>query len=164
MEQQTGLTHSPARREPPAGKPLDSRRDPRPRDGRRRSAGDGGERDETLREAETGRDYVVTDVTLDARHAFRLAELGIRPGVRVLVMQHGGFGGRVVAVGSERIALDGETAAAVTVRGIGESDGVSSAAGRANRANGARDGRCAEGGAASHGATGAGTNTEDDDK
>lgn len=36
----------------------------------------------------------------------RLRELGLRPGARVRVTLHAAFGGRVVAVGADRFALD----------------------------------------------------------
>lgn len=58
---------------------------------------------------------VVTSVDLDHRHVFRLQELGVGVGSRVRVVQKSAFGGRVVAHGRERLALDGQTALHVRV-------------------------------------------------
>lgn len=45
----------------------------------------------------------------------RLAELGIRPGVGVSVVQRTSGGGVVIDAAGSRIALDGSTARAITV-------------------------------------------------
>ncbi|KGM12835.1 FeoA family protein [Cellulomonas bogoriensis] len=47
--------------------------------------------------------------------ALRLEELGVRPGTTVQVVQRTPFGGRVLAVGADRIAVDRATALMVTV-------------------------------------------------
>ena len=47
---------------------------------------------------------------LDATRARRLAELGLRAGARVRVLTYTAGGGRLVAIGDSRIALDGRTA------------------------------------------------------
>lgn len=60
-------------------------------------------------------DVVVDGIDLDDRHRFRLMELGLRVGTTLRVVQHGSFGGRVVARGPERIALDGGTARSIIV-------------------------------------------------
>lgn len=70
----------------------------------------------TVADAPLGRDMQVAAIDLDGRHAFRLAEIGIRTGMRVRVIQKGNFGGRVVAMGSQRIAVDGATARAIVLR------------------------------------------------
>lgn len=73
------------------------------------------ERNITVSTAKRHEHMVVTDIALDDRHAFRLAELGIRPGMTVRVVQRTGFGGRVLACGTARIALDRDTAAHIFV-------------------------------------------------
>ncbi|MBM6699276.1 ferrous iron transport protein A [Bifidobacterium pullorum subsp. saeculare] len=73
----------------------------------------------TLRDCPLRADLVVTGIDLDERHRFRLLELGLRVGTVLRVVQRGNFGGRVVARGSERIALDGGTARAIRVRPAG---------------------------------------------
>lgn len=70
----------------------------------------------TLRDCPRGVRVVVDDVDLDDRHRFRLREIGLARGVELRVIQRGVFGGRVIAFGDERIALDGGTARAVHVR------------------------------------------------
>ncbi len=45
----------------------------------------------------------------------RLRELGLRPGTRIQVRHATPFGGRIVQIGSRRIALDAATARAVQV-------------------------------------------------
>lgn len=70
----------------------------------------------TLRDCPRGVRVVVDDVDLDDRHRFRLREIGLARGVELRVVQRGVFGGRVIAFGDERIALDGDTARAVHVR------------------------------------------------
>lgn len=57
----------------------------------------------------------VTAVRLDSRHVFRLQELGLSAGCRIRVIQRSAFGGRVVAVGRERLALDARTASRIDV-------------------------------------------------
>ncbi|MDN5632856.1 MAG: ferrous iron transport protein A [Bifidobacterium mongoliense] len=50
-----------------------------------------------------------------ARYRFRLNELGFREHERMRVIQKANFGGRVVAHGTERIAIDGGTASHILV-------------------------------------------------
>ena len=57
----------------------------------------------TLRDCPRAMRVVVDGIDLDDRHRFR-------------VMQRSAFGGRVVAFGNERVAVDGGTARAVRVR------------------------------------------------
>ena len=76
----------------------------------------------TLRDCPRGVRVVVDDVDLDDRHRFRLREIGLARGVELRVVQRGVFGGRVIAFGGERVALDGNTARAVHVRSV--RDGV----------------------------------------
>lgn len=70
----------------------------------------------TLASCRAGDTVIVDGIDLDERHRFRLMELGLRAGVIIRVVQRSGFGGRVVARGPERIALDGGTARAISVR------------------------------------------------
>lgn len=60
-------------------------------------------------------DVTITQVDIDERHRFRLLELGLRPGCRIRVVQRSNFRGRVVARGTERIAIDGWTARRIQV-------------------------------------------------
>ncbi|KFI80361.1 Ferrous iron transport protein A [Bifidobacterium mongoliense DSM 21395] len=50
-----------------------------------------------------------------ARYRFRLNELGFREHERMRVIQKANFGGRVVAHGTDRIAIDGDTASHILV-------------------------------------------------
>lgn len=52
----------------------------------------------------------LTDVTLEPPERRRLAELGLRVGATLTVIGRTAGGGRVVALGATRIALDGRTA------------------------------------------------------
>ena len=54
-------------------------------------------------------DMVITAIDIDERHRFRR-------GTVIRVTQRSNFHGRVVAKGTERIALDGQTAAHIHVR------------------------------------------------
>ncbi len=58
----------------------------------------------------------VTGVRMDERHVLRMLELGIRAGGLVRVTQRSNFGGRVIAIGTGRIAVDAATAQSITVR------------------------------------------------
>ncbi|WP_314686260.1 FeoA family protein [uncultured Bifidobacterium sp.] len=60
-------------------------------------------------------DMVITEIDLDSRHGFRLEELGLRRGTTIRVVQRSAFGGRVLARGPERIAVDGGTARRIHV-------------------------------------------------
>ena len=52
---------------------------------------------------------------VDAVRARRLAELGLRAGARIRVLIHTAGGGRLVAVGDSRIALDRHTASQLLI-------------------------------------------------
>ena len=71
---------------------------------------------ETLRSCPVGMDVVIDSVKLDDVHRFRLSELGLREGLHVRVAQRCAFGGRLVARGTERIAVDSATATSIVVR------------------------------------------------
>lgn len=60
-------------------------------------------------------DVTITQVDIDERHRFRLLELGLRAGCCIRVVQRSNFRGRVVARGTERIAIDGWTARRIHV-------------------------------------------------
>jgi ferrous iron transport protein A len=49
----------------------------------------------------------------------RLKEMGLRPGERIRVIQKAGIGGRVIALGCARIAVDSATARAIEVEVAG---------------------------------------------
>lgn len=70
----------------------------------------------TLADCPRNADATITNIDLDERHRFRLLELGLRVGTDLRVTQHGSFGGRVIARGAERIALDGGTARRIHIR------------------------------------------------
>lgn len=72
----------------------------------------------TLRTCPRGARVVISHVSLDDRHRFRLAELGLNTGTELHVTQRSVFGGRVVACGSERLAVDGATAGAIEVQPV----------------------------------------------
>lgn len=77
---------------------------------------DAGALDPTLLDCPRGVSVIIAGVDLDERHRFRLCEIGLAPGAMLRVTQKGMFGGRVIAFGSERIALDRDTARAIHVR------------------------------------------------
>lgn len=54
----------------------------------------------------------------------RVGELGLRPGAVVRVTHRAAFGGRVVAVGAERFALDAATCALVRVAPVTAAGGA----------------------------------------
>lgn len=62
-----------------------------------------------------GADAHVTRVLLDPGTCLRLGELGIRAGALVRVSQRAAFGGRVLAVGADRFALDSRTCGLIEV-------------------------------------------------
>ena len=70
----------------------------------------------TLRDCSRGTQVLIDDIDLDERHRFRLCEIGLAPGASLRVVQRGMFGGRVIAFGAERIALDGDTTRAIHIR------------------------------------------------
>ena len=51
----------------------------------------------------------VTGAPPDARAARLLATLGVAPGATIEIVQRTAFGGRVVAIGADRVALDNGT-------------------------------------------------------
>ena len=57
---------------------------------------------------------------LSATQVRRLAELGLRPGARIGVLHRTPGGGRIVAVGASRIALDRATLGAIPVVDVAE--------------------------------------------
>jgi len=69
----------------------------------------------TLSQAGAGQHQIVELAELDAPVRRRLAELGIRPGQLVTVLQRGLLSGLVLAVGGLRLALDLATARSITV-------------------------------------------------
>ncbi|MDV3221435.1 FeoA family protein [Intrasporangium sp.] len=64
---------------------------------------------DTLAGQPAGRCVVMGVPRLDAARTRRLAELGLRAGTKVLLRNHTAGGGRIVAVGDTRIALDRAT-------------------------------------------------------
>lgn len=66
----------------------------------------------TLHDCPLNARVVVDGIDLDDRHRFRLCEIGLAPGTGLRVVQRGAFGGRVIAFGNERVAVDGGTARA----------------------------------------------------
>ncbi len=68
-----------------------------------------------LDEAPIGSRLHVTGATLDARAARLLATLGVTPGAHIELVQRTAFGGRVVAIGADRVALDNGTCRNVIV-------------------------------------------------
>ncbi|MCI1713340.1 FeoA family protein [Bifidobacterium tibiigranuli] len=70
---------------------------------------------DSLRTCPLGVEIEICKVDLTLHNRFRLNELGFREHERMRVIQKAGFGGRVVAHGSERIALDGATAKRILV-------------------------------------------------
>jgi ferrous iron transport protein A len=71
-----------------------------------------------LPECPVGTDAWVVRVGLADGSRHRAAELGLRPGSLVRVTHRAGAGGRVVALGADRVALDARTAAAVEVEPV----------------------------------------------
>ena len=68
----------------------------------------------------TGTDGRVTSVNLDHGTRLRMSELGLRPGVRVRVTHRAAFGGRVLAIGTDRFAVDARTCGLIEVAAIDE--------------------------------------------
>jgi len=69
----------------------------------------------TLAQALTGQSLVVAEVRDPRRFGHRLAELGLRPGVRIKVVSHDKGGPFIIAVGDGRLALGRETAESIVV-------------------------------------------------
>ena len=57
----------------------------------------------------------VTSVDCGSRYELRLGELGIRPGVQLIVTQKASFGGLVINVAGARLAVDHRSARQITV-------------------------------------------------
>ncbi len=68
-----------------------------------------------LRLCPAGTSVEVSWVELDDAERARLRELGLREGAVVHVVHCSAFGGRVIAVGSDRLAIDGRTCACIGV-------------------------------------------------
>ncbi|WP_288270757.1 ferrous iron transport protein A [uncultured Bifidobacterium sp.] len=130
MKREPG-THSPHPHDPAAashaGKPahrtgFDSDGEPgggngsQPGNGTGSGIGFDAAREWTLEDCPVGQDMRVTGVRMDERHVLRMLELGIRAGGLVRVTQRSNFGGRVIAIGTGRIAVDAATAQSITVR------------------------------------------------
>lgn len=62
-----------------------------------------------------GVEIEICRIDLEARYRFRLNELGLREHERMRVIHKANFGGRVIAHGMERIAIDGNTARHIVV-------------------------------------------------
>ena len=77
------------------------------------AGGDGGGM--TLAQALTGQALVVVEVRDHRRFEHRLAELGLRPGVRIKVVSHDKGGPFIIAVGGSRLALGKDTAESIVV-------------------------------------------------
>ncbi len=71
-----------------------------------------------LSDCPRGMHAVIDGIDLDERHRFHLYEIGLAPGAQLRIMQRGAFGGRVVALGGERVALDNGTAQAIRIRPV----------------------------------------------
>ncbi len=67
-----------------------------------------------LAAVEVGRTCTVDAVSLDRGDRLRLAEMGLRPGVTVTVLGRTSGGGRLLAFGTNRVALDRSTAHRIT--------------------------------------------------
>lgn len=61
----------------------------------------------TLDAVPTGTRVVVAEVRLPVERRLRLAEMGVRPGSTVQVLGRTAGGGRIVAVGTGRMAING---------------------------------------------------------
>jgi len=68
-----------------------------------------------LRGCVTGSAVEVRWIDLDEDERNRLRELGIREGAVLHVVNCGAFGSKVVALGSDRFAIDGRTCACIAV-------------------------------------------------
>lgn len=71
---------------------------------------------DTLRTCPLGMDVEICRLEFGNRSRFRLNELGFREHEPVRVIQKSMFGGCIVAHGSERIAVDGDTARHIFVK------------------------------------------------
>lgn len=68
-----------------------------------------------LTEVPVGRRVRLRAAAADASALIRLREIGIHPGATGIVVQRTGFGGRVLALGAGRVAVDAETARSLEV-------------------------------------------------
>ena len=68
-----------------------------------------------LADLSTDADARVVAVDLDHGMRLRLSELGLRVGARIRVTHRAAFGGRVVAIGADRFAVDARTCACIAV-------------------------------------------------
>jgi hypothetical protein len=62
-----------------------------------------------------GASVVVSSIDGPTRRALRWAELGLRPGARIVVRSRTSSGGRILGVGLSRMAVDGTVLRAVQV-------------------------------------------------
>lgn len=69
-----------------------------------------------LRACPIGAEVEILSLGVTGSALLRAGELGLRAGSTIRVTQHVPLGGRVVAVGATRLALDATTAAGVEVR------------------------------------------------
>lgn len=63
-------------------------------------------------------DARVVGVDVDTATRLRVGELGLRPGTVVQVTHRAAFGGRVIAVGADRFAVDPATCASIRVEPV----------------------------------------------
>jgi ferrous iron transport protein A len=75
-----------------------------------------------LDEAPVGVRLRILDTSGPGQARLRLAELGIRPGEDVLVIQRTAGGGRILGVGDCRIAVDRPTARSITIEHVPAAD------------------------------------------
>jgi ferrous iron transport protein A len=73
----------------------------------------------TLQTCPIGQSSCVVRMSMCPEDCRRLRELGIGPGVTLVVAQGTAFGGRLVQVGADRFALDAATAAGIEVECVG---------------------------------------------
>ncbi len=65
-----------------------------------------------------GRDVCVVAADFDDATSFRLRELGLAVGTHTRVLQRAPFGGRVLSVAGQRIAVDRDTTRRFTVEPV----------------------------------------------
>ena len=105
------------------------------------SMGESGASDLTLLDCPRDAHVLIDTIDLDERHRFRLCEIGLAPGTSLKVVQRGMFGGRVIAFGTERIALDGDTARAIRVRPAHDGESQTGVSAMNDASKGEKDGR-----------------------
>jgi Fe2+ transport system protein FeoA len=71
----------------------------------------------SVRDLAVGESAILGVPTVDRAQRIRLAELGLRPGQPVTLLQRGVGGARIVSVADSRIALDSRTAGRIPVTG-----------------------------------------------